>query len=232
VTRWGPTAVVLLLLAGTAVAFATTERQKLEKTPFAVLRVDEILSPVCRCPTSGATIVLRFRRTHVLTVQILDANGRVVRMLADEETVHEGAVRVRWNGRDESGRTVADGTYDPRFVLDSGRTFDPPNPIRVDSVAPTASLAGYSPRVVERRTRSPVHVRYRVSEPAHPILYVNGRRKIVGYGKALVGKFDWFARRANGRRLRPGRYRLQLAAVDLAGNVGPRSRPFLVRIRR
>jgi hypothetical protein len=232
VKRSGPTIVVMVLLAATAVAFATTERQKLEKTPFAVLRVDDVLSPVCRCPTNGATISLRFRRTHVLTVQIVGANGRVARTLANEETVHKGPIDVRWNGRDESGRLVADGTYDPRFVLDDGRQFDPPNPIRVDSVAPTASLVAYSPRVLERRRSSRVQVRYRVSEVAHPILYVNGRREILGGGKALVGKFDWFARRGNGRRLRPGRYRLQLAAVDLAGNVGRRSRVFVVRLRR
>ncbi len=47
---------------------------------------------------------------------------------------------------------------------------------------------------------------------------------------ALTGKIEWFGRRA--RQLRPGRYRLQLAAVDLAGNVGERTRPFIVRIRQ
>ena len=63
--RWGPAVVALLLLAATAVAFATTERQKLERTPFAVVRVDDVFSPVCRCSTNGAAIALRFRRTHV-----------------------------------------------------------------------------------------------------------------------------------------------------------------------
>ena len=221
---WGPTAVVLALLAATAIAFATTERQKLEKTPFAVVRLDDVLSPVCRCSTNATTIALRFRRTHVLTIQILNAHGRIVRTLADEHTVRGGVFAVRWDGRDNAGRTVPDGAYDPRFVLDDGRTFDPPNPIRVDSTAPAARLVSYRPHRVRRGKR--VLIRYRVSEPAHPLLFVDGRRVVLGNAKALTAAFQWFA------RLPRGRHRLQLAAVDLAGNVGRRTRPFVVRIRR
>ena len=221
--QWGPTALVVVLLAATAVAFATTERQKLEKTPFAVLRVDQVLSPTCRCSSGGATISLRFRRRHLLTVQILDANGRVVRALADEQTVQPGTLDVRWHGRDDAGSVVPDGDYEPRFVLDDGRTFEPPNRITVDSVAPIARLISYRPRRVRAGRR--VLIRYRVTEPAHPVLYADGRRVVVGYAKALTAQFQWFA------RLRRGRHRLRLAAVDLAGNVGPRTKPFVVRIR-
>jgi hypothetical protein len=231
VTRWGPAALVVLLLGGTAIAFATTERQKLEKTPFAVISLDDVLSPVCKCRTGRATISLRFRRTHVLTVQILDANGRAVRTLTNERTVRAGIVNVSWNGRDETGARVPDGEYAPRLVLDNGRVFDPPNPIRVDSIGPQTTLVSYRPRILRRTKKPHLHVRYRVSESAHPILYVNGRRVVLGIGTALSGKFEWFGKR-NERLLRPGRYRLQLAAVDLAGNVGARTAPFVVRIRK
>jgi len=70
-----------------------------------------------------------------------------------------------------------------------------------------------------------VIVRYRVSEPAHGMLFVNGRRVVVTNGSVLRGKLQWKPRAR-------GRYRLQLAARDLAGNVGPRSRVFVVRVRR
>jgi hypothetical protein len=224
VKRWGAAIVSLGLLAATAVAFATTERQKLEKTPFAVVRVDDVLSPVCRCDTNAATIALRFRRKHVLTVEILDSRGRVVKTLANEATVRDGVFSVRWHGRDDVGRVLPDGRYDPRFVLDNGRTFDPPNTIVVDSAAPVTRLVSARPRRVHQGDR--VRIRYRVSEPAHPLLFVDGQRVIVGNAKALTAQIEWFA------RLRRGRHRLQLAAVDLAGNVGRRSRPFVVRIRR
>jgi len=223
VKRWGAATVSLALLAGTAVAFATTERQKLERTPFAVVRVDDLLSPVCRCGTNAATIALRFRRRHVLTVEILDARGRVVKTLANEARVRDGVFSVRWHGRDDAGRVLSDGSYDPRFVLDNGRTFDPPNAIVVDSTRPVAHVVSARPRRVRRGDR--VRIRYRVSEPAHPLLFVDGQRVIVGNAKALTAEIEWFA------RLPRGRHRLQLAAVDLAGNVGARTRPFVVRIR-
>jgi hypothetical protein len=186
--------------------------------------VDDVLSPVCRCARNAATIALRFRRRHVLTVEILDSRERVVKTLAQEQTVRNGVFSVRWHGRDDAGRTLPDGEYDPRFVLDNGRTFDPPNQIRVDSVAPTTRLLSYAPRRVDQGER--VRIRYRVSEPAHPLLFVDGQRVIVGNAKALTAEIEWFA------RLRPGRHRLQLAALDLAGNVGRRTPPFVVRIRR
>jgi flagellar hook capping protein FlgD len=231
VKRWGPALVVLLLLGGTAIAFATTERQKLEKTPFAVLHQDEVLSPVCQCKTGRATLALRFRKKHVLTVQIRDADGRVIRTLTNEQTVRNGVFNFDWNGRDDAGEVVLDGDYSPRIVLDNGREFDPPNPIRVDSVAPRATVVSYRPRVLRRSQRPRLHVRYRVNEAAHPILYVNGRRAVLGIGTALAGKFDWFGR-TDDHLLRPGRYRLQLAAVDLAGNLGERTPPFVVRVRK
>lgn len=221
--RWLPAVVVLVLLAATAVAFATTERQKLERTPFAVVRVDDALSPVCRCATNAATIALRFRRQHVLTVEILDSRARVVKTLAQEETVRNGVFSVRWHGRDDSGRTLPDGDYGLRFVLDNGRTFDPPNQIRVDSTPPVATLVAFRPRSVRRGHRVLFH--YRVSEPAHPLLFVDGHRVVRGNATATTAQFQWFA------RLRPGRHRLQLAALDLAGNVGPRTGPVVVTIR-
>ena len=228
-TRWGPTAVMIALLGATAVAFATTERQKLEKTPLDA-RVDELLSPVCRCSTDTATIELRLRHRHLVTVEIVGAGDRSVRTLARDRDA-SGTISFVWNGEDSRGRRVPDRSYRPRVTLDDGRVFTLPNPIRVDSVAPRAALVSYRPHVLpHRRVKRRVVVDYRLSEPAHVLLYVNGRRVLFGGAKTLRGEVEWFAR-LDGRRLRPGRYRLQLAAVDVAGNLGPRGRPFSFRVR-
>ena len=45
VQRYAPTAIVLALLAATAVAFVTTQRQKLEPSPVGRIAVDPVLSP-------------------------------------------------------------------------------------------------------------------------------------------------------------------------------------------
>jgi hypothetical protein len=220
VKAWASTAVVVALLAATAVAFATTERQKLEKTPFAVLHVDDAVSPMAK----PALIELRLAHPHLLTVQIINQDDRVVATLARERRYEPGKVVFRWHP------SVADGVYEPRVTLDVGREFTIPVNIRVDSIAPTATLVSYRPHVVRRRAKPEVRIVYRVSEAAHILVYVNGRRVIRGFAKSLQSKVNWATAR-NGARLRPGRYRLQLAAVDLAGNVGARTRSFIVRIR-
>jgi hypothetical protein len=217
-----PTAIIVALLAATAISFAVAERQKLESSPVAVIHVDQHFSP----RRGPAAITLRFRRRHLLTLQILNRDGRVVATLAREREVNKGRTyHFGWRGAH-----VPDGTYDPRVTLDASRTFTLPNPIVLDTVAPSATVASYGPHLLRRGGKLRVRVLYRVSETAHVILYVDGRRVLRGYAKALKSQVQWFARE-NGRPLPRGRYRLQLAAVDLAGNVGERTPPFLVRIR-
>jgi hypothetical protein len=219
VRHWAPTAIVIALLGATAVAFATTERQKLEKTPVAVVHVDRSFSP----KRTSATIRLRLRHPHLLTVEILDSRERPVAALVRERRVEAGFVEFHWHA------TARDGLYTPRITIDNGREIPLPQ-IRVDSVLPTATLVAYRPHVLRKRAKPKVAIAYRLSEKAHVIVYVNGRRDVIGGAKGLKFKVDWIARRF-GVRLRPGRYRLQLAAVDLAGNIGPRTAPFVVRIR-
>lgn len=218
--RWGPTIIVVVLLSATAVAFATTERQKLEKTPFSVLDVTQAFSP----KRAAATIRLKLRRPHLVTIDILDAHDRAVATLVREQRVEPGTVEFHWKA------TATDGVYTPRVTLDTGREFTLPNQIVVDSVAPSARLVSYRPHVLRRRGKPKVTIEYRLTESAHVIVYVNGRRAVVGGHNNRRDNVDWFARR-NGARLPRGRYRLQLAAVDLAGNIGPRTHVFVVRVR-
>jgi hypothetical protein len=105
------------------------------------------------------------------------------------------------------------------------RTYRLPKTLVLDTVAPNAHLVSYAPRVLRRSQLHKVVVRYRVSEPAYGVLFVNGRRVVVTQGSRLAGKLQWTPRAR-------GRYRLQLAARDLSGNLGPRSLTFVVRVRR
>jgi hypothetical protein len=218
--RWGPTVVVVVLLSATAVAFATTERQKLEKTPFSVLQVTRAFSP----KRAAATIRLRLRRPHLVTVEILGARDRPVATLVREQRVEPGTVEFHWKA------TAPDGVYTPRVTLDTGREFTLPNHIVVDSVAPKARLVSYRPHVLRRSAKPKVTITYRLSESAHAIVYVNGRRAAVSGSNNRSDSVDVSALR-NGARLAPGRYRLQLAAVDLAGNIGARTPVFILRVR-
>lgn len=202
-----PTVLVVALLAGTAAAFAVTEELKLKPAPIAGTQLlNKAISPVCGCPTRLTSIRFRLVRKGVLDVAIV-RSGRVVRSLVAGELFGRGPKHFEWNGKDDRGRVAPDGNYRPRVVV-GGRTILLPNPIHVDTVRPRAraQLVGLH------------EIRYRVSEPAHPWVYANGRRIVKGRWQRLQGTL--LVPRAAARSV------LTLVAVDLAGN---RSAPVLLR---
>ena len=181
VQRYAPTAIVLALLAATAVAFVTTQRQKLEPSPVGRIAVDPFLSPVCRCDKRTATIFIGLRRTDTVTLDLVSSAGKRVRTLVDSERYRaKSAVNVEWDGRDDEGRIVPDGSYRPRLTLESGaRSFVLRNPIELDTRAPKMTVTRVSPKVFSPDgdgRNDQVIVRYRVDEPAHGILRVDGVR--------------------------------------------------------
>jgi len=223
VRRHAATVLVLTVLVGTAVAFAETERLKLQPTPIQEAVVQPAFSPACACELTRAAIRFRLYRANTVTVRIRDDSGRTVRLLVDGERLPRGRKQFEWNGRDDAGRRLPDGRYWVEVHLQRGGvTIKLPRPTVLDTVAPTTRLVSLRPRVLRRGER--VRIVYRVSEPAHGVLFVNGKRVIVSYTKSRTARLQWRPRRAR-------RYRLQLAAVDLAGNLGPRSPVVIVRVR-
>lgn len=219
------TLLVLGLLGGTAAAFAVTEHLKLERSPILRTRVDKVFSPVCRCGTAAASIAFRLRTVDRVTVSI-ERDGSVVRTIVRDQPARRGPFRVRWDGLGDDGRLAPDGVYKPRVHLARAhRTIVLPNPIRVDTKSPRVTVLGWLPR---RHVLTPdgnfrnerLEVRYRVTEPAHVILYVNGKRRYRSRTQQSTGVARWFGR-VNGRSVRRGPYRITLAARDVAGNLSP-----------
>ena len=220
---------VAALLVATAASFVWTERQKLRPPPFAVSEVTNVFSPICRCDHASARIVLELRPHTRLTLVVVDETGKVVRTLASG-LQRRGRVVIGWDGRDAAGAVVPDGTYQPRArIHDNDRTFLLPNTMLVDTTPPHATLVRVGPKEVVAAGRSRVAVQYRLSELAQPLLFVNGRLHVRGRTRRN-GKLDWFPR-VRGVPVKTGRYRLELAARDLAGNVGPHTRSVVVRVR-
>ena len=228
--RYAPIALVLALLAATAVAFALTESLKLEKSPITGTMVTKTFSPVCRCSSDVARIAFRLRTANRLRVAIVDSGGRVVRTLVSGRRVPRGLTAVTWDGRDDAGQVLPDGSYKPRVHLSSDRrTILLPNPIRLDTHPPRAAIVSVKPQVFTPGFGR-VTVAYRMSEPAHAILYVNGVQRVHSRFYPSRGTVQWFGRIGN-VQLPAATYRLQLAGLDLAGNLGRRTGPTPVRIR-
>ncbi len=228
--RFLSTVLVIALLGGTAAAFAVTQGLKNEPSPITAPRIAKVFSPTCDCDTRVATIQFRLRKPDRIRLQIVDGSGDVVRTLVPGRRLRQGTVTYTWNGRDDDGEFVAEGVYKPRVHLaDQHRTIDLPNEMQVDTTAPKISIVSLAPRTISpngdgRNDR--VRIAYKTNEPAHAILYVDGKKVATSYRKKPVGTIQWY-----GRGKRPGDYRIALAARDLAGNTAPSTREFTVRLR-
>jgi hypothetical protein len=192
-----------------------TQHLKLEPSPISQTRVDKFFSPACNCTSKVANIQFNLRRADHLRIAIRTPSGEVTIAAG---SFPSGDVHVRWNGRDASGEAVPDGVYLPLVHLrNAGRTIDLPNPIRVDTVPPTIKLT-------RLRSNGPkLRINYTVSEPAHALLVVDGRRAVYTYSTRRRGRMTWYGR-IKGKELAPGHHRLALAAVDLAGNTSAQVR--------
>jgi hypothetical protein len=223
--KFAPTLIVAGLLAATATAFAVTERLKLEDSAVINPTFASRFSP----KLVDERIGFRLRREEDISLDISNSKGTIVKHGVGSGVFGQAYHQFAWDGRDDSGQIVPDGTYHVELTLkDEDRTIEFPRPIVVDSTPPTIQLTirprVFSPDGDKRADR--VDVRYRFDEQAYAILYVDGKRVGRSGRKKATGTYAWY-----GRGKRPGDYRLALAAQDLAGNVAGSTRAFTVRLR-
>lgn len=222
------TILVLLILAATAAAFVVTEDLKLEPDPIAAPRIDRTFSPVCRCAQQTARIAFRLKEPDRLTLTIADSTGQEVRTLLRDAQFRPGRHRFGWDGRNDAGKVVPEGRYEARVRLEKlGRVITFATRIRVDKTRPKIRATHVSRRVIspDRDGRGDaITIRYQVSEPSHALLLVNGKRRAFTRLRSQ-GTIRWAP-----KQFRAGLQRLQLAAVDAAGNRGA-GKPFYVQVR-
>lgn len=222
--------VVVALLGGSAAAFAYTEHVKLEKSPVYRTLVGKHLGPNCRCQYRRIRIWFTLRKPDRLSVVVVDSNDHVVRTLLRSTPVRAGRQRFGWDGRDDAGQVVPAGTYKPRLHLaNEHRTILMPNPINVDTTAPTIALVALGPRVFSPGRpfrRNHVSIRWRASEAVQALLYVDGQLRVHRRRFIEKGMLPWL-----GTGMPAGRYHLVLRAVDRTGNVSRGISLGVVRIR-
>lgn len=228
------TSVTLLgLLVATSAAFAITEHLKQEKSSLYAVQVSAgaappfhrglpvAISPVCHCSTSVARIGFKLRHPDHVTVTIVDQDGNTVATRPEGLLGAHVSQHVTWDGRTDSGVRVPDGVYYPSVHLANARhTFQFANKITVDTKPPTVIKAtGLKPVLLAGPGRS-VAIKYDFGEKAHALVYLDGRRIIVGHKSAQQAKIKWTGR-LDHRPLPAGTYVLSIGARDLAGNETP-----------
>jgi hypothetical protein len=214
------TVTLLGLLVATAAAFAITEHLKLIKSPLFGTQVSKVLSPVCDCPTRQAIVRIKLRHTGRVTVIIVDGHGHKVATIAPNVLVRGHTPQhFPWDGQTDAGRQAPDGVYYPWVELPH-RTFRFTNKITLDTKPPQVlSATRLKPVLLAGPGRS-IAIRYAFSEPAHALVYLNGRWIILGRRSGLQEKIKWDGR-LDHRPLPAGRYVLSIGAQDLAGNETP-----------
>jgi hypothetical protein len=218
------TVLVVCLLGGTAAAFAVTQGLKLDKSPIVDTAIDKRVSPAAG---TKAKIVFRLRKADTVTVSVVD-DDEVVRTLLPRRRISAGRYVLSWDGRDDAGRALPEGTYRPRIRLADERTTTTlPNDIELDTTPPLFEFGDVRPRVIspdgDGRAEG-ISVRFSSGERVHALLFVQGKRRVRTVARES-GVIRW------GAPLRPGRYRVQIAAEDRAGNVSKPVFAGTVRVR-
>src|SRR5215207_8781642 len=112
-----------------------------------------------------------------LSFMVVDSEGNEVRRIVRERRLAGDAKhRFRWDGRDDDGNVVPDGTYRMRVVRrDESRVIDSAKEITVDRKPPLVTLLSVEPSVVATglpgETAS-VRVRYRGPKNRAPVVRV------------------------------------------------------------
>jgi hypothetical protein len=227
-------ATLVALLVATAAAFAITERLKLTKSAIYGTKVSTTFSPKCDCSRKVANVRILLRRADTLNVEIDDAHGHEVALLAGGAPYRRGEAKFRWTGLTHGGHRAPDGVYRVRIHLErQHQTLILPNRIRLDTTAPkvvdvTQNREAFSPDGDKQADF--VRFTYVLSKPARVLLYLGGRRVGKTHFYPQHGKVSFYGI-ARQRRLRPGHYTLEVGALDLAGNITPADERVRVHVK-
>jgi hypothetical protein len=177
-----------------------------------------------------ARVVLRVREPSNVTLEVRNDDG-LVRSLLDGDLQPRGSVTADWDGLDEQGRRVADGTYSLRLRARSGRKqFNISRTIGVDTTAPRFERLTVRSGAFQRRQSgrcrilavssddARVRIDVRRGAGSAPVRAVGPRP--VKAGEVLEWRWDG---RAGGTPQPEGLYRIVARLTDSAGNAVTRS---------
>ena len=206
-------AIPLVLIALCAAAFLRAEQLKLHHSAVGHPHVRQAFSPGCTDPGCLPVATLRFtlRKPQALDLAIVDADGNVAKTLATGRRYPKGPVVIRWDGSTDAGGQAADGRYRLRVTLADGREVTIPDAILVDTMPPRIRID----RVQQGRVALAVHYTRSLGN-GYALMIVRQGSRIVLQKRVI----PHVAHLAFGK-VAPGHYRIEMVAVDQAGNRTP-----------
>lgn len=189
-----------------------------------ITNVKDSADPFKVTGTSTSTISYVLSEAANVKVEIHDAAGQVVRHLyAGQLTA--GNKSVVWNGKDDAGALVADGTYTYQItaVDAAGKAAAPAiGTITTDKTVPVVSQLTVTSEPVDPTTGGTVGVSYALSEEAKVTVSVyNSANALV---KTLLSNalqsgtqaLSWDGKNSSGALVGDGVYTIKVTATDLA----------------
>lgn len=229
-TRLARVAFGVLVLA-TLGAFVVT--QKLKSSPPLVVRpwLSEVFSPAPDARARRARVSFWIVNGDDVSVSIVDAEGRIVRRLADGLALPERKrITLWWNGRDEDGKIAPDGRYRVRIALiHQGRTIEPPGTIRLDTRPPRPLVTDVEPRTGDGPAFLPqdgveavtIHVTGTERRRSRVLIYrtdVDPPRQVGEIAVPFHARTATWDGTLGGRPAPPGTYLMGLLVADRSGN--------------
>jgi hypothetical protein len=226
-----------LFVIATGGAFFVTQRLKRSDPIVSRVFFQPWIGPACRCDKSHVTLRFDLPKAQRVTVSLVNREGEVVKTFADDVFLSKGTHPYRWDGRDDDGVIVPDGSYRMRVGLrEEGRSVTAPRVLRVDTRAPRPKIVAVTPPTVvpgsaSRRGR----VRIRFVGPSNPPAEISVWRTDAGPRPIKVATLSGHRGRqtatwdglVNGRPAPEGAYAFSVTVQDKAGNKGsvPRRLP-------
>lgn len=233
-------AVFVVLVVATVAAFFTTQQLKGE-FPLVIRFATKPahFSPNGDSYRDTTEVGFDLSEPASVTFAVVDSEGSEVRRIVNERRLAGDAKhRFRWDGRDDDGNLVPDGTYRMRVVRrDESRVIDSAKEINVDRRPPRVTLLSADPSVVATglpgETPS-IRLRYRGPKNRAPVFRVfrtdDGRPHIVrrfrgGPNRVAVWDGQVSAGQERTAPAPEGDYAFTVAVRDRAGNLTEAPRP-------
>ena len=181
-----------------------------------------------------AKVNVRLSEPAAVTVEV-QKDGATVRRLITDRTAPRGWVREDWDGRDDDGRVVPDGTYALKLRAHAGKKqFNTTRAIVVDTEAPRPAEMTVESATLGKPGPGECRVSFS-SRDEGSVVFEAFREGPVAAGTAASGDavrrlgprpvrpgdavtWRWDGRRADGGQVPPGLYLIRASLFDAARN--------------